>query len=112
MMKTEFTKPEIDQLLELIKLRQDANRSEQKLIRNSMRKIGFYGRNCFGITDMNVEKFNSLITKGLIRVKDECHNHNSMQHNVFADDSLDTFSFAPLIDKDSEVLILGTVPGE
>ena len=49
--KKVFTKTEIEQLLQLIKERRQAPSDKQKSIRNKMRKLGFYGRDDWGITD-------------------------------------------------------------
>ena len=48
--KKVFTKTEIEQLLQLIKERRQAPSDKQKSIRNKMRKLGFYGRDEWGIT--------------------------------------------------------------
>ena len=49
--KKVFTKTENEQLLQLIKERRQAPSDKQKSIRNKMRKLGFYGRDDWGITD-------------------------------------------------------------
>lgn len=66
--KNEFTKAEVADLRRLINQRCNADRGEQKKIRDKMRKIGFYGRDDFGITDMSVEKFDNLIASGEIKI--------------------------------------------
>ena len=55
--KNEFTQSEINEIVDLIRKRCSADREEQKQIRADMRRIGFYGRDDFGIFDMTEEKF-------------------------------------------------------
>ena len=66
--KNVFTRSEIEYLKELIKERCTADSSKQKGIRAKMRKVGFYGKDDFGITDMTIEKFEELINSGAIKV--------------------------------------------
>ena len=65
--KKVFTKTEIEQLLQLIKERRQAPSDKQKSIRNKMRKLGFYGRDDWGITETDLIQ---LISNGKITVKD------------------------------------------
>lgn len=129
-MRTSFTKNEIKKLRELIIQRCNANSSKQKKIRSQMREIGFYGRDQFGITDMTIQKFDQLINSGAIRIigeskKDsnkisvEKENKNltkqeELQLNKKEDASVENqcICFPPLVDKNSEILILGTMPGK
>ena len=66
--KNEFTQNEINEIVDLIRQRCLADSDEQKNIRNKMRRIGFYGRDDFGIVDMTEEKFYSLIKSGIITI--------------------------------------------
>jgi hypothetical protein len=66
--KNTFTQTEITQLKQLIQLRIKANPSEQKFIRNQMRNIGFYGRDDFGILDLQPDDLNSLLQSGTIKI--------------------------------------------
>ena len=67
--KNTFTQKEIDELKRLITLRANStSKSEQKKLRDKMRKIGFYGRDDFGITDCQVTDLESLISDGRIKV--------------------------------------------
>ena len=60
--KNHFTEKEIACLRELISVRCNTiSKSKQKTIRDKMRDIGFYGRDDFGIIDMTIEKFESLV---------------------------------------------------
>lgn len=68
--KKVFTKAEIEQLLELIKERRQAPSDKQKSIRNKMRKLGFYGRDDWGIIDCTEKDLIQLISNGKITVKD------------------------------------------
>lgn len=68
--KNEFTQNEINEIVALIRKRCSADREEQKQIRADMRRIGFYGRDDFGIFDMTEEKFYRLIESKKIIIKD------------------------------------------
>jgi len=66
--KDAFTQTEISELRNLINERIKVDRSRQKGIRAKMRKIGFYGSDDFGITDMQPSDFERLINSGRIKV--------------------------------------------
>jgi GIY-YIG catalytic domain len=63
-----FTLSEISELRSLIKERIKADRSRQKGIRAKMRRIGFYGSDDFGITDLQPSDFERLITSGRVKI--------------------------------------------
>ena len=67
--KKVFTKAEIEQLLQLIKERRQAPSDKQKSIRNKMRKLGFYGRDDWGIIDCTETDLIQLISNGKLSVK-------------------------------------------
>lgn len=65
----EFSISEYHELIRLIKIRVNTvPKNEQKKIRDEMRAIGFFGGRDFGIKDMTVEKFEDLISRGLIMI--------------------------------------------
>ena len=67
--KNIFTQSEIERLKELIRRRtMSTSKSEKKKLRDAMRKIGFYGRDDFGITDCQVTDLERLISDGRIKV--------------------------------------------
>lgn len=67
--KTIFTQAEIKRLKELILHRTATkSKSEQKKLRDKMRRIGFYGRDDFGIIDCRVTDLDRLISEGKITV--------------------------------------------
>lgn len=67
--KNTFTQKEIDELKRLMTLRENStSKSEQKKLRDKMRKIGFYGGDDFGIYDCKVAHLESLISTGRIKV--------------------------------------------
>lgn len=66
--KNTFTVSEIKKLEELITLRNNSPASKQKNIRQKMRNLGFYGKDDWGITDLQVEDLRRLITSGQIKV--------------------------------------------
>lgn len=68
--KREFTAEEIAKLQELIKERQKASSNKQKSIRDRMRKIGFYGRDDWGIHDCQLPDLEELIKSGRIKIVD------------------------------------------
>lgn len=63
-----FTVKEISDLEQLIILRNKADKSTQKRIRDAMRSLGFYGRDDFGIVDCKVSDLKRLIRDGEIQV--------------------------------------------
>jgi len=65
--KNQFSSVEITELKNLIKGRIKADSSRQKRIRDSMRKLGFYGSD-FGIIDLQPLDFENLIKAGRIKV--------------------------------------------
>lgn len=129
-MRTSFTKNEIKRLRELIMQRCNADSSKQKSIRSKMREIGFYGEKQFGIKDMTIQKFNQLIDSGAIQIIGESEKDSNktsaekknkgipkqeeLQLNKKEDASVENqcICFHPLIDKNSEILVLGTMPGK
>lgn len=68
--KDRFTSAEIVELRELITERQNAPRNSQKQLRNRMRKIGFFGRDDWGIIDCNLDDLDKLIDTGRIKIID------------------------------------------
>lgn len=66
--KNQFTQAEINELTRLIVLRNNTISSKQKSVRDKMRKIGFYGRDDWGITDMQVSDLQMLINTGEIKI--------------------------------------------
>ncbi|ATS02529.1 hypothetical protein [Porphyromonas gingivalis] len=69
--KKVFTKKEIEELRLLIEQRTKAKtKKEQKPIRDRMREIGFYGRDGFGIVDLQLSDFERLINSGTIKIID------------------------------------------
>lgn len=68
--KDTFTAAEIADLRELIRLRVKAHtKSEQKRIRDKMRKIGFYGGDDWGIRDYQETDLDRLISCGQIKIQ-------------------------------------------
>ena len=68
--KNVFTQNEITEIVALIRQRCSADRGKQKQIRAKMRRIGFYGQDDFGISDMTEEKFYRLIESEKIIISD------------------------------------------
>ncbi len=66
--KKVFSGEEIRQLEELIKLRVKSPADQQKRIRDNIRKIGFYGKDNWGIIDLQLIDLKRLINSGQIKV--------------------------------------------
>ena len=66
--KKHFTKPEIEELKRLIILRNKTAPTGQKSIRQRMRNIGLFGKDDWGITDMQLRDLESLIKTKRITV--------------------------------------------
>ena len=65
--KNTFTAKEISDLKQLIRMRVNADKDDQKKIRRIMRSIGFYGSD-YGIVDCQVSDLEGLIRSGVIKV--------------------------------------------
>ena len=65
--KNTFTAKEISDLKQLILMRVNADKDDQKKIRRIMRSIGFYGSD-YGIVDCQVSDLEGLIRSGMIKV--------------------------------------------
>ena len=65
--KNTFTAKEISDLKQLIRMRVNADKDDQKKIRRIMRSIGFYGSD-YGIVDCQVSDLEGLIRSGMIEV--------------------------------------------
>ena len=114
--KNEFTQIEINEIVDLIRKRCSADREEQKRIRADMRRIGFYGRDDFGIFDMTEEKFYRLIESKKIIIKDSSKAKVSpvlsrRETNPLAYNNL-KHGLEAWCGETPYVLILGTLPGE
>lgn len=66
--KDTSTSSEIADLRSLIKERVKTDSSRQKGIRAKMRKIGFYGLDDFGKSDLQLADFEKLITSDVIKI--------------------------------------------
>lgn len=117
MRKNEFTKEEIKRLEELIKLRVTSARNDQKRIRQNMRAIGFYGSD-YNMSDMTIDKFHSLIDQEQIKIVNDSSVTKQIKSEVISakkqNMAIDFYctSMKPVIFPDSEILILGTMPGK
>ena len=93
-----FTAYEIEKLFKLIEERITANRSRQKSIRRSMRKMEFYGRDDFGLIDLQPEDLTYLIKSGQIRVIDDNPKLHGEPQN---ENTVDNSNNNPIIDSES-----------
>ena len=69
--KNIYTQQEIEQLRDLIREKNRASAVEQKSIRQKMRKMGFWGRDDWGIIRCSEADLDELIKSGRIKVKSE-----------------------------------------
>jgi hypoxanthine-DNA glycosylase len=116
--KSTFTRSEADAIIALIRQKLQANSAEQKSIRDKIRKIGFYasdfgfggGYNEFdflrvvtitGGKQQIVSERPKLTDKVQVQVKKEISPINKQIAGL-----------APVSDRNSKILILGTMPGE
>ena len=116
--KNEFTQNEINEIVSLIRKISSTStpQKKQKQIRDKMRRIGFYGRDDFGISDMTEEKFYGLIESKKIIIKDSSkakvppvsskREIIPLTHNSFK------LGLEAWCGETPYVLILGTLPGE
>lgn len=98
--KDTFTQEEINLLRQLIRMRVNADGQTQKRIRNKMRDIKFYGRDDFGITNLQLSDFENLIRTGRIKIAQKTRGNSSVtepdlpssvkepQHAIVLDDNL------------------------
>lgn len=114
--KTEFSKQKIAEIERLLTLLRFAPSYKQKNIRQKLRDIGFYISK-YG-TGLTVERFRNMVATGEIK---EIKNNGEKIHkstvkkkikpSVASNKSL-CKSFRPIVFGNSQILILGTMPGE
>jgi len=114
--KNLFNKKEIELIESLIIKRCNAEKAQQKNIRNKMRNLGFYGSD-YGITDMTIDKFHRLIDDGKIKISDG--NRFVNQRAIVVEEKTQPLSCEQMktglqawAGEKPKVLILGTFPGE
>jgi len=120
--KTTFTLQEIKNIEELIEEKLKSSSDKQKQIRDKIRKKGFYWRDFHPSDNVeyNVENFKNLISGGYIEIKDsealeQSDGNNSRNTENTTKDNKELCNcrcFDALIDEDSEILVLGTMPGK
>jgi len=121
-----FTKTEVEQIKKLITEKLRATPNQQKRIRAEIREIGFHFSDFSPKKDgYNVADFETIIRSGAIKVigddvqpvfSTETSKQGRKQvAKSIKNDILIQYSkksFEPLIDEETEILILGTMPGE
>ena len=114
--KNVFTQNEITEIVALIRERCSADRGKQKQIRAKMRRIGFYGQDDFGISDMTEEKFYRLIESEKIIISDGSTAKVSPVTSKREEISLTPNNLKQGLEvwcgEDPYVVILGTFPSE
>ena len=116
--KTVFSSAEADLLRSLIRQLNDADNNTQKSFRNKMRKIGFYISDFTTKKGFTVEDFDALIRDKQITIGGneapsiqtsstikKLNNERGSNRKIIE-------GLAPIVNDDSQVLVLGTMPGE
>lgn len=123
--KNKFTTAEIDEIKRLINKKIVATKDEQKRIRDRIRDIGFYFSDYSSKKGYTVADLEELIRAGVIKVVDDSYNSASptvVKKNIqrlttassvrTTSTSHSKKSLAPLVWDNTEILILGTMPGD
>lgn len=114
--KTKFTKKEIAEIERLLTLLRFAPSNKQKNIRQKLRDIGFYISK-YG-TGLTVERFRNMVATGEIK---EIKNNGEKIHKSIVKEKIKPSvasnkslckSFRPIVFGNSQILILGTMPGK
>ncbi|MDR1699074.1 MAG: DNA-deoxyinosine glycosylase [Prevotellaceae bacterium] len=114
--KNIFTASEIERIKQLINKKVVASKTEQKNIRYEIRSIGFYYSEFRSNKGYTVVDFEDLIKSGEIKISDS-NIANTKPINSFSKDKKTSTSdvktsFPSISDKNTTILILGTIPGE
>lgn len=118
MIKYKFTQSKFDEISLLLKRRVKESRDEQKKTRNKIRTLGFKISDYFnGFTELD---FKILLDKGDIEIietktlvsKQSIKNIVAKQSNPKSKSNIAKQGLPPVINKTTEYLILGTMPGE
>lgn len=114
--KTEFTKQEVAEIERLLTLLRSVPSHKQKNIRQQLRDIGFYISK-YGI-GLTVERFRNMVATSEIKVINnnagtihESIEKKKIKVSVIYNKSL-CKSFRPIVFENSQILILGTMPGK
>lgn len=114
--KTKFTKKEIAEIERLLTLLRFAPSNKQKNKRQKLRDIGFYISK-YG-TGLTVERFRNMVATGEIK---EIKNNGEKIHKSIVKEKIKPSvasnkslckSFRPIVFGNSQILILGTMPGK
>ena len=115
--KNSFSKREVELIESLIRQRCNADKSQQKGIRDEMRRLGFYGRDDYGVSNMTIDKFHGLIQSGKIKITDANYSNGDsvrigeVKQKAVANQPMKTGLDAWTGERPI-VLILGTFPGD
>lgn len=114
--RAEFTKQEIAEIERLLTFLRFAPSNKQKNIRQKLRDIGFYISK-YG-TSLTVERFRNMVATGEIK---EIKNNGEKIHKSIVKEKIKPSvasnkslckSFRPIVFGNSQILILGTMPGK
>lgn len=114
--KSTFTRSEADAIISLIRQKLQANSREQVGIRNKIRKIGFYASD-FGVGG-GYNEFDFLRVVTIIGEKPQLVSHipkskdKVINKKEVSQNDNQIVGLAPVSDRNSKILILGTMPGE
>ena len=114
MTKYNFTKQQFEEIKSLLKRRLNENRDQQKKTRARIRKLGFNISDFFN--RFSDKDFQDLFQKGLITIVDERNSFKQVNPTKLelpsTHKNLKKKSLPPIIDNETEILILGTMPGD
>lgn len=113
MNKQFFSQAEFQEIKKLLKELEHSNsKSEKKVIRKKLRSIGYYISENHANT---VDGFIKLVSNGDIVIEEFFKPKQKQKHSQsFGNNPISNtkvFSFPPVVDEQSEILVLGTVPG-
>jgi hypoxanthine-DNA glycosylase len=117
MAKYKFTNMQFDEICLLLRTRPSERRDEQKKTRARIRKLGFMISDYFnGFSDLDLKK---LLDKGEIEISSEQNSvktppikNTTIKRVTSKASGVSKKGLPPIVDKNTEFLILGTMPGE
>lgn len=115
--KTIFTTAEIEEIKALVAKKVTAESSQQKSIRNKIRRLGLFFSDFGNKKGYGVDDVEELIRLGSIKISDSNENKTSVipDKKVATNDPSIKYrieGLLPVVDHQSEILILGTMPGK
>lgn len=115
--KAQFTTKEIEQIFDLVRQKNNADRTIQKRLRNRIRILGFYYSNFSAKKDnYTIDDIKKLVADGLITISDNKQivepKIKTTSQNIALQTNIIKTGFPCLHNEESTILILGTMPGD